>query len=100
MIYLVLSFFCAGLCTFLIPAIFVAAVVGLIKVQDKISEEIFGVFLMVLVLGTTIPGIALAQSVRLPRQPTPIAVWIATIWNILLLGLFILLCVVGLAMQK
>ena len=46
----------------------------------------------------TIPGAALSVSARAPGRATPVAAWIALAWNLLLMGLMLLLCLVGLLM--
>ncbi len=91
--YLVLSFICATIATLFLGVVFSGALSN--HVLNQHDAEALGVVILLVVLGTTIPGIALAASARLPRRPAPIAVWIASIWNILLLGGFFLLMLIG-----
>jgi hypothetical protein len=59
------------------------------------SEMIWGVLLLLLVGLPSVFGTALGMSARRPGGPNPVPVWIALIWNALLLGGIVLLIVIG-----
>ncbi len=64
-------------------------------VQTKEGEQAVGVALTFLLLIPAIIGMALGFSAVDRRLPNPPVLWIATIWNILIVGGFVLLCIVG-----
>ncbi len=91
--YLILSFICASIATLFMVALFGGAFEGML--QDESDLQVLGVIMMLVLLGSTVPGIALAVSARLPGRPSSIGIWIAMIWNSVLLAGFLLLCLIG-----
>ncbi len=77
--------------------VMVALVAGLFQAmtENKDLEEAFGVLLMLLLLAPSIAGVGLGVGVMDRRLPNTIAMWVATIWNALILAGFILLVIVG-----
>jgi len=67
--------------------------------RNKEDQEAFGMLLMLLLLVPSIIGVALGVSSMDRRLPNSIAMWIATIWNGMILAGFLLLMIVGLFMK-
>ncbi len=65
-------------------------------VTDKASENAFGYLITLILLIPSIIGLALGCSSMDRRLPNTIAMWIATVWNGLILAGFLLLMVIGL----
>lgn len=65
--------------------------------RDKGAQEALGVALMLFVLAPAIVGTALGVGAMDRRLSTPPLLWIATIWNGMLVGSFVLLMIIGLA---
>lgn len=49
----------------------------------------------VVALPSATPHMAMGVSARAPRRPTPVEAWIGLIWNGLLMGVILLLCLAG-----
>ena len=64
--------------------------------SSKSEEELLGVLMMVFILVPSIIGTCLGFSAVDRRLSNPIALWIATIWNTIILGCFLLLILIGL----
>ncbi|MFO1512094.1 MAG: hypothetical protein U1F83_04130 [Verrucomicrobiota bacterium] len=69
------------------------AAAGLFK--ETGAEMAFGLVLLLFVGLPSIIGTALGMSVRRPGGPNSVGVWIALVWNALLLCGLVLLIVVG-----
>lgn len=91
--FLIWSFLCAGGATAFMAALLSGVFAN--AIHNEVDRQAFGTFFLVVVLGLTLPGIGLSAGARLPRQPTPVGVWIALIWNIVMLAAFMLLCLIG-----
>jgi hypothetical protein len=65
------------------------------SVHSKEEVEMLGMALMLLVLLPAIIGMGLGFSAVDRRLVNPPVLWIATIWNILIVGGFLLLCLIG-----
>lgn len=89
--YLIGSFVCAVLAMLAVALMFIMIPAA----QGGGEAEALGAVMVFVVLGLSITGTALSAAARIPRQPTPVAVWIALIWNMILLVGVVLLCLVG-----
>jgi hypothetical protein len=96
-VYLVASFVLAAWCTAVMAALLAGAFQNM--AESKESETAFGMLLMVILLIPAIIGTALGVSSMDRRLPNSIAMWIATIWNGIILGGFLLLMIVGMFMK-
>jgi hypothetical protein len=67
--------------------------------QTEQAEELFGLLFFFLVLIPALVGMGVGFSAIDRRLSNPISVWVATIWNILLIGIFVLLMIIGMTMQ-
>jgi len=63
--------------------------------DGDMGETLIGLALMLLVGFPVLIGTAFGMSARRPGGPNPVSVWVALIWNLLLLAGFILLMVIG-----
>jgi len=61
------------------------------------GEEAVGVLFMFMVLVPAIIGMSLGLGAIDRRLTNPISLWIPTVWNGLMVALFLLLCLIGLA---
>jgi hypothetical protein len=66
--------------------------------ETKGGESALGILISLLVLVPAIVGMGMGFSAIDRRLANPMALWIATIWNIILIVAYVLLCVVGLFM--
>jgi hypothetical protein len=96
--FLLGSYAMAVWCTFMMGALFAGAFKGMARTKE--DQQALGVFLMLLLLAPSIVGLALAASSMDRRLPNTIAMWIAAVWNALILGGFILLMIAGLLMKN
>lgn len=87
------SFAMAGWCTLVMAALLSGAFRNM--VTDKASEEAFGLLISFILFIPSIIGTALGVSSMDRRLSNTMAMWIATIWNGLILGGFILLMIIG-----
>ena len=62
---------------------------------NKEDQQALGLLLMFILIAPSVIGVSLGISVMDRRLPNTIAMWIATAWNGLILGGFILLMIVG-----
>jgi hypothetical protein len=88
------SFALAVWCTIVMAALFAGIFRGFIR--NKEDQQLFGILLMFLLLVPSIIGFAMGLSSMDRRLSNSIAMWIATVWNGVILGSFILLIIVGL----
>lgn len=70
--------------------LFIAAVLG-----SNLPRQISGLVLMLVILGPSITGISLAINARTRNRKKPISIWVALIWNSLVMGIFLVLILVG-----
>jgi len=92
------SYALAAWCTLVMGALFAGVFQAMGK--DKAAEQALGILLMFILLGPAIVGVALGVGVMDRRLPNTMAMWIATVWNGLILGGFILLMIVGILSGK
>jgi hypothetical protein len=64
-------------------------------VQTKAQEEVLGFVLILVVLAPSIAGLSLGFGAMDRRLVNPACIWIGILWNGVILGVFLLLCVVG-----
>jgi hypothetical protein len=83
--------------TLVLGALMGGAFRGMITSKD--DEQAFGLILLLLLLPAAIAGVSLGVGIMNRRSPNSIAVWIATLWNAAVLGLFIMLCIIGQLMK-
>jgi hypothetical protein len=67
--------------------------------DDPEAAEVLGVLFSLFVFIPSLVGTALSTSALDRRLTNPASVWIAIVWNVLILAVFILLSVAGLFMQ-
>ncbi len=67
--------------------------------EDKVGEQVLGLLLTLFVLVPSVVGMGMGLSAIDRRLSNPISLWIATIWNIILLCAFVLLCIIGIFMK-
>ena len=67
-------------------------------IGSGVDDEALGIMMSLFMLVPAIIGTALG-SAAMERNSKPISVWIAAIWNGLIVALFILLCLVGIFMR-
>lgn len=80
-------------CTLIMALLVTGAFAGMVRTKD--DEQAFGVLLILILLGPSIVGLAMGVGVMDRRLPNTIAMWIAVVWNGLILGGFILLMIIG-----
>lgn len=64
--------------------------------QSKEGQDALGMLLMLILVAPAIVGVALGVSSMERRLPNSMAMWIAAIWNGIILAGFFLLVIVGL----
>lgn len=89
------SFALAAWSTVGMVAVFAGAFAGMAR--DKAGEQVLGTLMMLFVLGPAIVGTALGVGAMDRRLATPPLLWIATIWNAIILASFVLLMIIGMA---
>lgn len=87
------SFALAAWSTLGMVALFAGVFAGMAR--DKAGQEAVGIVLMLFVLAPAIVGTALGVGAMDRRLPTPPMLWIATIWNGMMVGSFVLLMIIG-----
>jgi hypothetical protein len=75
---------------------FSAAAAGAEVFNEPDAEQVVGVFFSLFVFIPSLVGVALATSTLDRRLTNPATIWVAVIWNALILAVFLLLSVVGL----
>ncbi|MFC1840330.1 hypothetical protein ACFL1N_12165 [Thermodesulfobacteriota bacterium] len=88
------SFVFAGICTIFFIIFFIA----MQSIQDEAASEGIATVLGLIILITGITGMSFGFSALDKRLKNPVSLWFATIWNIALVGIYILLCIIGLFM--
>ena len=91
---LIASYVLAVWCTIVMMALLGGMFRGLVR--DKEDQELLGLIFIFLLLVPSITGFALGLSSRDKRLSNSIAMWIAIVWNGVILGGLILLEIVGL----
>ena len=92
--YLIWSYILAGWST--LASVFFLSGVAAEGMGSEADAEVLGIAMTFLLLVPALIGLALGCS-AMERQSKPVSVWVATIWNGIIVGLFILLCIVGIA---
>ena len=64
--------------------------------RTKADQSLLGIVLMLFVLAPAVAGLTLAVTAKERRLSNPPSIWIATAWNGILVGCFILLTIYGL----
>jgi len=90
---LIASYIVAVWCTIVMAAVFSGALRGF--VHDKESREAVGSLIMVLLPLPALVGTALGFAAMDRRLPNTMAMWIAAVWNGLILAGFVLLMIIG-----
>lgn len=67
------------------------------SVGSQADVEVLGIMMVFTMLVPAIIGMALGCS-AMERHSKPVSVWVATLWNGAIVGLFILLCIIGITM--
>jgi hypothetical protein len=67
--------------------------------EDKVGEQVLGILFSLFVLVPSVVGMGMGLSAIDRRLSNPISLWVATIWNIVLVCAFVLLCIVGIFMK-
>lgn len=67
--------------------------------RSAADQQLLGTMLMLFVLGPALVGLGLALSTRDRRLANPPTLWIALVWNALIVGSFVLLTIIGLMMK-
>jgi hypothetical protein len=91
--FLIGSYALAVWCTIVMAALFGGMFRGF--VQDSESRELFGMVLLLMLPVPSLIGLSLGVSSMDKRLPNSIAMWIATVWNGVILAGFIMLIILG-----
>ncbi len=83
----------AGWCTLGMVAMFSGVFAD--KFHTEAEQELLGVVLSLVVFVPAMVGTGLGVGAFDRRLGNPLAVWVAGIWNGIILGLFVLLCIIG-----
>ncbi len=92
---LVVSLVLAVWCTVVMGAMMAGAFARFVQTESE--QEAFGTLLMLILLVPSIVGLAQGLGSIDRRLQNPPILWVATVWNGLVLGGFLLLCIIGLA---
>lgn len=93
--YLVWSYVLAGVATIgFILSLFIS-----VANQSKGMDMVIGLFFIIFALAPAIVGLSLGTSSRSRHQKKPVSLWIALIWNGILIGLYLILVIVGNLME-
>lgn len=90
---MILSYVLGAWATLGIAATFAGAFAGM--VQTKSGEEAFGMIFGLLVFLPSIAGTALGVSTIDRKLANPPAIWVAVIWNAIILAILIILTIIG-----
>jgi hypothetical protein len=91
--YMIASFVLAVIATVGMAVIMSGAFAGMAHNKDDLQA--LGVLFMVIVLVPALAGMGMGFTAIDRRLTNPMSLWIATIWNLLIVGGFLLLCVIG-----
>ncbi len=91
--FLIASYILAAWCT----VVLVGGFAGGRFVQDKASEQVLGIVLIVFLPVPALIGLTLGVCAMDRRVPNTVAMWIATGWNGLMLGTFVIIFIMGMA---
>lgn len=92
---LIASYVIAVWCTILFISVFSGGFRGL--ATDKESQQFIGLLVMLLLPLPCLIGVALSVSSMERRVPNSMAMWIATTWNGIILGSFLLWMIINMA---
>ena len=92
--YMVVAFILAAFASLGLVLFFGGAIAGMMA-DNPAAETILGLALLLLVGSPSIVGTGLGMSAKRPGGPNPISIWLALVWNALLLGGLVLLIVIG-----
>jgi hypothetical protein len=93
--YLIWSYILAGWST--LASVFFLSGAAAEGMGSEADAEVLGIMMTFLLLIPALIGLALGCS-AMERRSKPVSVWVATIWNGIIVGLFILLCIIGITM--
>jgi hypothetical protein len=65
-------------------------------IQSETAEEAIGFAMAFMIFIPSLIGTALGFAAIDRRLSNPFSVWIAAIWNGIILGIYVLLCIIGL----
>jgi hypothetical protein len=68
-------------------------------VRSKEDQEVLGWVLLIFVLGPAVTGLSLGLSAKRKQVGNPAWLWIAIVWNAILVASFVVLMVIGLTKQ-
>lgn len=91
--YLVWSYVLAAWCTLGLAVIFSGALAG--TVESQAGVEVLGVIIFLLIFAPSIIGTALGFAALERRLANPASVWVAAIWNGIILAVLLLLVIIG-----
>lgn len=63
--------------------------------DNRGTEMILGFVFLFFILGPAIAGLGMAIGAKRPRRASPSSLWIALVWNSILVGSFVLLMIIG-----
>jgi hypothetical protein len=92
---MIAAYVMAGIGTLAMAVVFSGALAGM--ADDKSEVAALGGLMMIFILVPAIIGTCLGFGAMDKRLPTPISLWIATIWNGIILACFALLMIIGMA---
>ncbi len=92
------SLVAAAWCTLVLGALFAGVFRNLAK--ETGGQQALGFIMMVFLIAPALLGVALAVGSMRRQQANPISIWIAIVWNGVILGGFLLLMIVGLLSKK
>jgi hypothetical protein len=87
------SFVLAGWSTLGMTCVVSGALSGL--AEDKASETLLGSIFLLFILAPAITGLVLGLSAKRKQVANPAVLWIAIVWNAILVATFVLLMVIG-----
>jgi hypothetical protein len=91
------SYVCAGGAT--LGFVLFLVVCGMRSGRSKVDEELIGVMATFVILIPSIVGLGMGLGTIDRRYNNPVSLWAATIWNGVILGTFLLMCIAGLMMK-
>ena len=95
-IQLIISYVLAGWATLVFMAMLSGLFYGL--ASNQAERQVLGMLLMIIVLGPAVTGVGLGIGAK-GRGSGSLGVWLAVIWNSLILGGFMLRIVIGMMMK-